>query len=167
MVWHLCRSSLSRESINVHAAVTNYNGTSFADGDGPCVTISSTGVNEVNCFTLGKLLEDTNAPKEIDYLSIDIEGEEYNVLSCFDFDKWFIKTITLEHNLYVDGPKNKDLLHKLLTEKGFIRVIDNVVCLDRSPHVYNQPYEDWYVNSKCEDILNDVNSRVQPINKNY
>ena len=35
----------------------------------------------------------------IDYLSIDIEGEELNLLSSVDFEKYSIKIISVENNI--------------------------------------------------------------------
>ena len=36
---------------------------------------------------------------EIDYLSIDIEGSEFDLLESIDFDKYKIKVISVENNL--------------------------------------------------------------------
>jgi hypothetical protein len=81
-------------------------------------------------------------------MSIDIEGSEFDVLKNFNFSKWQINMITLEHNLYLNGDFNKNRLYKLLTDNGFERVIEDAVCLDEHPSVFNQPYEDWYINKK-------------------
>lgn len=43
-----------------------------------------------------KVLEDCNAPKIIDYLSIDVEGAEERVISVFDFEKYSFLCITIE-----------------------------------------------------------------------
>lgn len=133
----------NRKSINLNYAVNNYSGECFFSGD----RISDIG-QKVKCQTLEKILEENNCPKIIDYLSMDIEGFEFIVLENFDFDKYEIGLMTIEHNLYCDGPKRKDLIYKLLTQKGFTRVVDNAVCLDKNPLYYNKPYEDWYVNNK-------------------
>ena len=37
--------------------------------------------------------------EEIDYLSIDIEGEELNLLSSIDFKRYNIKVISVENNI--------------------------------------------------------------------
>lgn len=131
----------NRSSVNVHAAVTDHKG------------IINFGIDkigegiEVPCDTLNNILTDNNCPKEIDYLSIDIEGHELTVFSCFDFSKWDIKLMTVEHNLYLDGPAKKYALYELLTKNGFTRVAEDVKCLDTNPLYFNQPYEDWYENS--------------------
>ena len=134
----------NRTSKNCNVAVTSYRGyCKFSDDK--IVSDDEKGVI-VNCDTLDSVLESVNANKEIDYLSIDIEGQEYNVLQCFNFDKWNIKLMTVEHNLYLNGPEEKNKLYELLTKNNFIRAFDNVVCLDPHPSVYGKPYEDWYIN---------------------
>ena len=55
-------------------------------------------VYEVKTISLNDLLTKYNAPQEIDYLSIDTEGSEFEILSNFDFDRHQIKVITCEHN---------------------------------------------------------------------
>lgn len=134
---------LNRKSINVFGAITDYNGTCGFSG----FTISEDS-EKVPCFTLESVLNKYSAPNEIDYLSLDIEGAEYKALSTLDFERWSIKTLTVEHNLYCEGPKNKNRIFNLLSSKGFIRAVEDAPCLDKSPNVYMKPFEDWYINSK-------------------
>jgi len=147
------RLKQNRNRINVHAAVSNYDGVCNFGGD----RING-GVTVVNCYTLETILTQNNAPKEIDYISIDVEGHELAILSAFNFKNWDIKLFTVEHNLYCDGPEKKDSLFKLLTENNFTRVLDNAVCLDKNPTYLNQPYEDWYVNN---DYLSALNNNIK------
>ena len=53
--------------------------------------------------------------KNIDYLSIDTEGSEYEILSAFPFEKWNIRLITVEHN-FTD---KRRLIQSLMTSKGY------------------------------------------------
>jgi FkbM family methyltransferase len=71
----------------------------------------------VNTISLNDLLDKYNAPKKIDYLSIDTEGSEYEILSHFDFSKYEIGIITCEHNY---TPIRKKIFD-LLTKQGYIR----------------------------------------------
>lgn len=52
----------------------------------------------VQTRTLASVLGEAEAPKEIDYLSLDVEGYEYDILSTFPFDQYDIKLITVEIN---------------------------------------------------------------------
>lgn len=84
----------------------------------------------VTTISLNDLLEKYNAPKEIDYLSVDTEGSEYEILSHFDFDSYNIKTITVEHNYTETRAK----VHKLLTKHGYVR-----------KYLGFSKWDDWYV----------------------
>lgn len=55
-------------------------------------------VIHVKTKTLNTILAELNAPNNIDYLSIDTEGSELEILENFDFKKWNIKLLTVEHN---------------------------------------------------------------------
>lgn len=57
-----------------------------------------------------------NAPHVIDYMSMDIEGSEYEALSTFDFDNYVINYIALEHNF--QEPKRENI-KKLLTSHNY------------------------------------------------
>ena len=87
---------------------------------------------EVNVMTisLNDLLKLYNAPIDIDYLSIDAEGSEYSILSTFDFSKYNIACITVEHAYRED---RKDI-YDLLVANGYTRVEES-----RSGN------EDWYL----------------------
>jgi FkbM family methyltransferase len=104
--------------------------------------------NKIPCDTLNNILADNNCPSEIDYLSIDVEGCEYDIFKCFDFTQYEIKCMTVEHNLYLDGDYNKNRIFELLSNNGFDRVVEDAPCLDPCPAWYMKPYEDWYVNKK-------------------
>ena len=58
-----------------------------------------------------------NAPKLIDYLSIDTEGSEFEILKNFDFNNFKFRVITCEHNF----SDNREKIYKLLTDNGYIR----------------------------------------------
>ena len=58
------------------------------------------------CITFTKLLEDNNAPSIIDFLSIDTEGSELEILKSLDHNKFKFQYITCEHNY---KPLRKDI----------------------------------------------------------
>jgi FkbM family methyltransferase len=84
---------------------------------------------EVETISLNDLLEEAKAPRKIDYLSIDTEGSEFDILAAFDFRAHDIQLITVEHNY---TPKRDDL-HRLLSAKGYTRKFPNLSHVD-----------DWY-----------------------
>src|SRR3989339_539177 len=53
---------------------------------------------EVPVKTLTQILDENICPTEIDYLSIDTDGFDLNVLKSIDFNKYKIKYISIEHN---------------------------------------------------------------------
>lgn len=88
---------------------------------------------KVKSVTLETLLKENNAPKEIDYMSIDTEGSEYEIINNFDFFKYDIKIINIEHN----GTEKRNMIYELLINNGYKRVLE-----DDHIHI-NQ--DDWYI----------------------
>jgi FkbM family methyltransferase len=87
-------------------------------------------IYNIETISLTDLLRQYDAPKVIDYLSIDTEGSELEILNSFAFDNYAIRVITVEHN-YSD---KRLRIHELLTSKGYKRVFDQFTM-----------YDDWYV----------------------
>lgn len=52
---------------------------------------------EVSCLVLNNILEKYRF-YDIDYLSIDTEGNEFKIIKTIDFDKFNIKIMTIENN---------------------------------------------------------------------
>lgn len=84
----------------------------------------------VETISLNDLLVKYNAPKEIDFLSVDTEGSELDILRAFDFSRHSFKIIVCEHN-YI--PQREDIF-ALLTSKGYERVLMDIA-----------GWDDWYV----------------------
>jgi FkbM family methyltransferase len=133
---------INRTSTNVCKATRNYNGYCSFNRDAldGFVEIESQAGN-TKCDTLENILIDNNSPKMIDYMSVDIEGLEYEVLSSFDFLNWYVKLLTIEHNLYLDGPTEKKKIYDLMIKSGFERVKENVLAPTKHGMV---PFEDWF-----------------------
>lgn len=83
-------------------------------------------------------------PDVVDYLSLDVDGEELQVLKEFPFTAVHVRFITVEHNQYLEGTERQQLIYDYLTEHGFKRTHEDVKCLD--PNYYGFIYEDWYEN---------------------
>ena len=60
--------------------------------------------------TLSEILEDAQAPVMIDFLSLDVEGNEFEVLRGCDLKRWHFRFITLEHN-YVEPRRSQMRLY--------------------------------------------------------
>ena len=84
---------------------------------------------DVHTISLNDLLAKYDAPKEIDYLSIDTEGSEFDVLRNFDFDRYTIKVITCEHNF----TPTRESVNELLTSHGYVRKFEEL-----------SDFDDWY-----------------------
>lgn len=78
--------------------------------------------------TLQDILDYFEAPSIIDYLSLDVEGNEFNVLKNFSFDKYKFRCITVAHNEPHIGVKNRIEIRVLLENNGyrFVKGNDNV-----------------------------------------
>lgn len=84
----------------------------------------------VPSITLNDLLEHYNAPINIDYMSIDTEGSEYDILQAFDFSKYNVNLFTIEHNWM--PPRQK--IYDLMVSNGYMRV-----------HEEYSRWDDWYI----------------------
>lgn len=88
---------------------------------------------EVPTISLLDLLAQSSAPRTIDYLSIDTEGSEPDILAAFDFARYDIGIITVEHNY----TPNRQLLHQLLVANGYERRFEAL-----------SQWDDWYVRTR-------------------
>ena len=74
---------------------------------------------DVESTTIGRLLEEHGAPTEIDYISIDTEGSEYEILKCLDFERYHVSIFSIEHNFVL--PKQR-MTNDLLSRQGYVQV---------------------------------------------
>lgn len=70
---------------------------------------------EVETITINTLLE-KHKLYNINYCSLDVEGYELSILKTWDFDKYKVKFITVEH---ANIQETKNEIYNFLTEKGF------------------------------------------------
>ena len=87
---------------------------------------------EVETIALNDLLKQYQAPARMDYLSIDTEGSELQILQHLDFDRYRFNIITCEHNF----TPAREQIHALLTQRGYVRKYKEVSKVD-----------DWYVSA--------------------
>ncbi len=107
---------------------------SYSAGDAHHQTRKKGRTYDVRTISLLDLLDKHNAPKKIDYLSIDTEGSEYDILRSFDFDKYQFRVITCEHG-FTQGKREN--IFSLLTEKGYLRKYEEC-----------SQFDDWFVKAE-------------------
>lgn len=67
-------------------------------------------VVELKGVSLNDFLLANNAPRKIEYISIDTEGNEYSILKNFPFDDWDVFAFSVEHNHGEDKQKIRNLM---------------------------------------------------------
>lgn len=87
---------------------------------------------EVETVSLNDLLEEHGAPTKIDYISIDTEGSEFEIIKNFNFDKYDVEIFTIEHN---SASYRQDII-KLLESRKYYRI---------PPGHFSPGFEDWYI----------------------
>jgi hypothetical protein len=93
--------------------------------------------------TLADILDESSFPKHVDFLSLDTEGSELDILSTFPFDRRSFGAVLVEHNH--EALRRRDL-RLLLESKGYVRVR----CIES---------DDLFVSLK---VLSDYDIRVDP-----
>ena len=86
---------------------------------------------KVETLSLDDLLKKYNAPYEIQFLSIDTEGSELDILKGYSFKNHKIKSICVEHN---NVARTRTMIFELLKSKGYERVLEKV-----------SKFDDWYL----------------------
>jgi FkbM family methyltransferase len=82
-------------------------------------------------ITLQHLLQKFSAPREIDYLSIDTEGSELEIIGAFDFAEYVFHLITVEH---AGESQKRESIRCLLEKHGYTRWFPELT-----------RWDDWYV----------------------
>ena len=105
----------------------------YSDRDMHRSARKSGGTYLVDTISLLDLLRKYQAPRVIDYLSIDTEGSEFDILRNFDFTTYQFRVITCEHNF----TSTREKLHELLAKNGYVRKYEEL-----------SSFEDWFVARK-------------------
>jgi len=104
--------------------------TAFNESDFHSAARGARRTYDVATISLNDLLAKYDAPREIDYLSIDTEGSEFDILECFDFGRHDFRVITCEHNY----SSTREKVHRLLSGHGYERKYAEL-----------SKWDDWYV----------------------
>jgi Methyltransferase FkbM domain len=87
---------------------------------------------KVDTISLMDLLDSNDAPSLIDFMSVDTEGSEADILEMFPFGtKYHIKSLCVEHN-YVQQKRKR--INQLLVRNGYRRVFTEF-----------SRWDDWYL----------------------
>ena len=92
---------------------------------------------EVETVSLLDLLKKHNAPTHIDFLSIDTEGSELEILTTFDFSQYTFGGISVEHNF----TSNRQAIKRLLEANGYRQVYPEL-----------SDFDDWFVLATNQNI---------------
>jgi len=92
--------------------------------------ISVSGEYLVRTTSLTDVFEEFDFPANFEYLSIDTEGSELEVLRGLDFEKFSPLLITIEHNF----TSNRELVLHFLLALGYQRICNNF-----------SRHDDWYL----------------------
>lgn len=97
----------------------------------------------VTTITLDELIDQYFIPDkvEIDYVSIDTEGHEVEILSKFPFNKWNIGYFIIEHNY-----KYEKSIDSLMFQAGYIRFLEKWSKIDA-----------YYCHPSKKDMLKKLN----------
>lgn len=85
---------------------------------------------KVQTISLNDMLDKHNAPEVVDYMSIDTEGSELDILEAYDFSERQIRVISCEHAYSANRAK----IAKLLNGQGY-RAVWPIV----------SRFDDWFV----------------------
>jgi FkbM family methyltransferase len=94
----------------------------------------------VETISLTDLLNDYNIPVSIDFISIDTEGSEFDILSNFNFDKYDVDIFTVEHN-YIHNKREE--IKNLMEKNHYTRILTDI-----------SQWDDWYVSNKFLNTRN-------------
>lgn len=115
-------------SVGVLSSLKNH---SQDDANGPLAGNSKERLksyNEIDVMTisLNDVFEEYFNGESIEYMSVDTEGSEFEILSSFNFQKYHPSIITVEHN-YTDSQMKLDTL---FANNGYIRIFSELTNFD-------------------------------------
>jgi FkbM family methyltransferase len=90
-------------------------------------------ITMVNTKSLTDILNENNAPENIDYLSIDTNGSDYKVLEGIDFTKYKFNVITVKNSSIVE---RADKITEILTSNGYSKQQTVLMADNMSDDIY-------------------------------
>ena len=109
---------------NIHAAVTDFNGDTVYYENGiinqqnSLVEDQSKTQINIKAYKLNDLLDKLNITK-LDFLNIDVEGNDFKVISSFNFYRFKPKLISIEQNTYNLESLLNNICHQFLIKNNY------------------------------------------------
>ena len=88
---------------------------------------------KVDSVSLVDLLIESSMPERIDFLSIDTEGSEFEILRNFNFKLFTFGAIVVEHNF----TPSREPIRDLLVSNGYVPFLENMT-----------EWDDWYLSAQ-------------------
>tara|TARA_B100001057_G_scaffold221732_1_gene222153 strand:+ start:1785 stop:2486 length:702 start_codon:yes stop_codon:yes gene_type:complete len=117
-----------KKDINLNMAVSNFNGEIFYYENSPINQQNSLiQKNEnqkkvkIECFTLNSILKEKNI-ESFDYLNVDVEGSEFEVIKGINLNKFKPSLISIENNELTLKDYMQSDIYKLLTDNQYTLV---------------------------------------------
>ena len=92
--------------------------------------------------TIRSILREYDAPRIIDYWSLDTEGSEFAILNSFPFDEYVVRVLTVEHNL----TPVRETIRRFLQANGYHRA--RVLGIDDG-YVFGSSIQNWAWRSRA------------------
>lgn len=110
------------------------------------------------------LLDNLSYPKQIDYLSIDIDENSSKVLSKLPLDKYKFSVITIEHDAYRFAHTLRNEEREALRHYGYTLLFPDVLVPLGCGMGPDLPFEDWWIDASMFDIdqLNKLTVKLTP-----
>ena len=115
-----------KKDINLNCAISNFNGKTFFFQNGIINQQNSllkSNENQVkvdiDCCTLNSVLE-SHGFNNFDYLNVDVEGTELDVIKSIDLIKYRPKLISIENNELLLEEYFKSEIYKLLDQNNYV-----------------------------------------------
>lgn len=107
-------------------------------------------IYEVEVRTLVSILDEYESPKLIDWITIDAEGSEFNIINCFfnENTKYEVKIFTTEINKFTYSNQYLKIL-KVFLDNGFVEIHDKRTINKLGKEVHDK----HFLNTKFLNLL--------------
>jgi FkbM family methyltransferase len=137
-------SSVSGQQVTFQEIVGHGEHSRVASTRGHNLKSASVREYQVETASLTNVLQSHGAPRQIDYLSLDTEGSEVDILNGLDLDTYAFSVLTIEHN-HNEG--TIAALKRRLEPYGYRMVLTDI-----------SQFDTWFVHQSCECRLLNSNT---------